>query len=511
MNALIRWRRLFSAAVAAIALVATSARAATPQDQSAASTIKQAGRHFADESGRVLILHGIAFTYKEHNSEQFSAEFDADDAEFLARNGLSLLRLAVFASGVMPGPGQFDAGYVDGVARIVDVAADAGLSVIVDFHQDVYANKYHGRGMPDWMGVDDGVPVSPNTGNLAANYFANPAVWRAFDNFWMNKSAPDGVPLQEHYARAWRYVAARFADHPGVLGFEIMNEPFPGTQWTTCASPAGCPAFDTLMLTEFSKRIGKAVTEVAPGKFVIYEPNVTFDFGADTYHGDIDVRPAAFSYHVYCLGLQFGTPPTGDAGCEDLGERPQFQYAAEHADAYHVPLILSEFGHFTAGQDEDVSGVIDRVANLAAEIGSSWTYWDYALGNPQGAKPYGSAEILKDLRKPPTEDNLVTERVNAVVRAYPRAVAGTPEDYAWDAATKTFTLDYTPVRAAGSGSFGAGSITEVFVPARQFPSGYAVAVTGASVDSAPGAQILRLALNEGADRVTLTITPPAVP
>ncbi|MFA5889826.1 MAG: cellulase family glycosylhydrolase [Actinomycetota bacterium] len=495
-------RRLLPAAAAVIALAATSGPAAGDPP-----AIGQAGRHFVDETGRTRILHGIAFTYKEHGSEEFSAEFDEDDAAFLAQNGLTLLRLAVFASGVMPAPGVFDPAYVDGIGDIVDVAAEAGLDVIVDFHQDVYANKYNGRGMPDWMGEDDGVPVSPDTGNLAANYFANPSVWRAFDNFWMNAPADDGVPLQEHFARAWRYVAEKFANHPGVMGFEIMNEPFPGSQWTTCASPAGCPAFDQLMLTEFSKRIGKAIAEAAPDKFVIYEPNVTFDFGADTYHGDIVVRPAAFSYHVYCLGLQFGTPPTGDLACEDLGERPQFRSAAKHADTYQVPLILSEFGHFTAGKDEDVSGVIDRVANLAAEIGSSWTYWDYAIGNPQGAKPYGSAEILKDLRRPPTEDNLMTERVDAIVRAYPRAVAGTPTHYAWDSATKTFTLEYTPARADGSGSFGAGSITEVFVPARRFPDGYSVEVTGASVVSAPGAQILKLALDEAADGVTLTITP----
>lgn len=500
------WKRVLSAVAAVVALVATSA-AADPADSGA---IGQAGRHFVDNEGRVRILHGIAFTYDEHNAGPFSAEFDNDDAEFLVANGLDLLRLAVFPSGVMPEPGSFSDSYVAGIEKVVDVATDAGMQVIVDFHQDVYSNKYNGRGMPDWMGQDDGVPASPNTGNLAANYFANPRVWRAYDNFWLNEpSAVDGVPLQEHYARAWRYVADRFKNHPGVLGFEIMNEPFPGTQWTTCATPAGCPAFDQLMLTEFSNRIAKAIAEVAPDKFVIYEPNVTFDFGANTYHGDLQARPAAFSYHVYCLGLQFGTPPMGDAGCEDLGERPQFRYAAAHADTYQVPLILSEFGHFTAGKDEKVGAIIDRVAGLADEIGSSWTYWDYAYGNPQADKPYGSAEILKDLRYPPSGDNLIADRVDAIVRAYPRAVAGTPTTYAWDSATKTFTLEYTPARADKLGSFPAGSISEIFVPDRQFPNGYDVTAIGATVVSDPGAQILELSLTAGADKVELKITPKA--
>ena len=48
----------------------------------------------------------------------------------------------------------------------------------------------------------------------------NPALQRAFDNFWANRPGPDGVPLQEHYATAMRAVAARFAHEPNVLGYE---------------------------------------------------------------------------------------------------------------------------------------------------------------------------------------------------------------------------------------------------------------------------------------------------
>ena len=73
---------------------------------------------------------------------------------------------------------------------------------------------------------DDGLP------NLRiafpAGYETNPAVQRAFENFWADKPGPGGVGLQERYAAAWAHVAKRFSGNPSVLGYEIMNEPFPG-------------------------------------------------------------------------------------------------------------------------------------------------------------------------------------------------------------------------------------------------------------------------------------------
>ncbi len=452
-------------------------------------------------------MHGVAFTTKEFSTQVFSATFDAEDAAFLAANGLDILRLAVFPSGVMPAPGTFDAAYVDHIAQIVDTAAAASINVVIDFHQDLYAIKYYGRGLPDWMGEDGDLPNMPSTG-FPGNYFTNVTMWRAWDNFWLNgPSSVDGVPLQEHYARAWRFVASRFKDHPGVLGFEIMNEPFPGTQWPTCASPFGCPVFDAL-LTRFSQRIARAISTAAPGKFVFYEPNVTFDFGANTWHGDPGVRPAAFSFHVYCLGMQFGTPPAGSELCGPLGERPQFGYADDHSRRYGVPLLLSEFGHFTAAPDEDTGPVIRRVAGFADEVMASWTYWDYARSNPQdGMVNYGSESLIKDLRRPPEGDNLIASRVDEVVRAYPRAIAGTPLGWTWDPDLREFSLEYSTVRADGTGAFGAGSVTEIVVPARQFPSGYVVDVRGARVVSAPGAQLLRLALSPGAGNVSVVVRP----
>ena len=70
-------------------------------------------------------------------------------------------------------------------------------------------------------------------------YLTNPALQRAFDNFWLNKPGPDGVPLQTHYAEAVHAVAASVHDEDYVLGYDTFNEPWPGADLRRRASRRG--------------------------------------------------------------------------------------------------------------------------------------------------------------------------------------------------------------------------------------------------------------------------------
>jgi hypothetical protein len=47
----------------------------------------------------------------------------------------------------------------------------------------------------------------------------------------------------------------------------------------------------------------------------------------------------------------------------------------------------------------------------------------------------------------------------------------------------------------------------VYVPARQYPTGYGVTAKGAAIVSGPGAQTLELETCPGAMAVTVTVTP----
>ena len=75
---------------------------------------------------------------------------------------------------------------------------------------------------------DDGLPNQPDLG-FPGNYLAMPAVQHAFEHFWSDSPGPGGVGLQERYTAAWAHVASRFASNAHVLGYDLFNEPWPGS------------------------------------------------------------------------------------------------------------------------------------------------------------------------------------------------------------------------------------------------------------------------------------------
>src|SRR5206468_2013299 len=94
---------------------------------------------------------------------------------------------------------------------------------------------------------DDGLPNQPQNG-FPGNYLAMPALQHAFDHFWANDPGPGGVGLQDRYAAAWRHVAERFAGNRYVLGYDLLNEPWPGSTWQECSTS------DDLVMSNADKR-----------------------------------------------------------------------------------------------------------------------------------------------------------------------------------------------------------------------------------------------------------------
>jgi glycosyl hydrolase family 5 len=111
-----------------------------------------------------------------------------------------------------------------------------------------------------------------------------------------------------------------------------------------------------------------------------------------------------------------------------------------------------------------------------------------------------------DPKKPPSSDNLKTSTLDVLSRPYPRLIAGTPDSWAFDPDTHQFTFGYDPrQRVDGSGPFGFGVQSEVVIPPRQYPHGYAADVRGGAIVSRPGATILRIAACSSSDVVFLTV------
>jgi endoglycosylceramidase len=95
--------------------------------------------------------------------------------------------------------------------------------------------------------------------------------------------------------------------------------------------------------------------------------------------------------------------------------------------------------------------------------------------------------------------------LDALAVPHPDLVSGTPDSYGYDTSTSVFSLTYSTERASGTGAFSAGSVTSVSVPSVQYPSGYAVTVSGGTVVSTGG--VLEVASCSGATSVTVTVSP----
>jgi len=199
------------ATVAACLALAAPAAAAGP-----APPLGHQGRWITDAHGRVVFIHGVNMVYKRPPYYPKAIGFGADDARFLRRHGFNGVRLGVIYKGVEPKPGRYDDDYLDHIATTERVLDRNQIFSQIDFHQDLYNEKFQGEGWPDWAVQDDGLP-NPRNG-FPNNYFSNPALIRAFDHFWLNDSGPGGIGLLRRYADAWRHVARRFRESDRILG-----------------------------------------------------------------------------------------------------------------------------------------------------------------------------------------------------------------------------------------------------------------------------------------------------
>jgi endoglycosylceramidase len=490
---------LFGLLLMLLAGVTAGTAAATP-----VTPLGHAGRWITDGHGRVVILRGWNMVYKVRSYRPEDAGFGDDDARFLAENGFNTVRLGVIYKGLEPTPGLYEDPYLESIARTESILASHGIFSLLDFHQDMYNERFQGEGFPDWAVVGDAatLPAEPRAG-FPANYLEMPALNRAYDHFWLNDLAADGRALQDAYAAAWRHVAGRFRDNPHVLGYNLFNEPWPGSQYPSCTSNVGCPVFDQQFLQPFSERVIAAIRQADPNTLAWYAPLLTFDFGADTSHGDTGDAHAGFAYNMYCLaelGNAVGDlgPSTGP-GC-DAGYGLTLDNAEQQSLETGDALLMTEFA---ATDDLEI---IKRVVELADERMIGWQQWHYCgCDDPTTTGP-GVQSLVGDASQPPTGENVNVEKLRVSSRPYPQAVAGTPQSFGFDYDTKEFHLDYSTARADGSGNFPAGSQTEVFVPRLHYPDGYAVDVQGAQVTSAPGASVLTLE-SCGTGPVTVGVRP----
>ena len=502
------------AVLGVLALLGVLIAPAAPAAPAEGKALTQKGRWLVDAQGRVVVLHGVNQVSKLKADGYLPSRvgFGADDVDAIADMGFNTVRTGFHHAGLAPSPGTYSAAYLADLKGTVDLLTDRGIHVLVDYHQDMYNERYQGNGMADWATVDSvpGPATAVPSCNLGfpGNMFACPPLWEAYDRFFgvsgrTPEVGPRGKTLQAELAEAWVAVVQVLKDDPLVFGYDIYNEPHPGSQVLTCLNPNGCPPGADTALTAFSRLMATEIRKVDPKTVVYYEPYApSFNPGFPTTHGDLGPGPTGFSFHNYACPSSVSPavlPAAVTDQCALLGEEKVFALANEQADKYDDHPLLTEFG----ASDDLVT--IDRLADQADAAMIGWQYWAWWNADPCCERP--NEGMIDDPANPPTPEHLDQPKLDVLVRPYPRVVAGVPTSWAWDETAKRFTLAYGTGRLGG-GAFAGGGETEVWVPKRHFPAGYRVVdLSGATVVSPPGAESLRLRTSPGAAAVSLAVVP----
>ena len=260
-----------------------------------------------------------------------------------------------------------------------------------------------------------------------------------------------------------------------MIGFELFNEPGWGTQ--------SLDAFEATTLTTFYSVMAARLRKAAPRTLVLFDATGPDAGIVHTSVGRPDGDGLVFAPHYYQLGALGGTSGNADKVRLDL------QGWQSYANQWKVPVLLGEFGIENAAAH--TAAYLTAHFDALDALGMSGTQWEYSV-----SKEVWNAEDLGLVRADGTEESTV----QALVRAYPRAVAGDAITFAYDAATRGFTLGYAP----GAGTGGA-DVTEVAAPARLYPRGYDVKITGGCADASQAGRLL-LRADPGAAKVDVTVT-----
>jgi len=467
-----------AAALVMATVVASTGGAARAAAPALPSPIGHQGRWLTDADGRVLLPHGVNLVAKVDGETPTEMGFGEDDAAWLAEHGFDVVRLGLTAGSVMPSPGVIDTAYLSSFRDTIDTLTDHGLLVLVDLHQDGWGPSLGDDGFPEWMTITHGATDTNTTFPLY--YITNPAIQAAFDSFWNDEVGPGGVSLQARVGEIFDALAGMVGDNPGVLGYDLLNEPWPGTVWAPCATdPAGCPEQDAA-LDAYNGRMTDAIRRVDAERLVFGEPYVLFNFGAAPTNIGVpgDDPNGGMSYHLY------PADPTFEPAVQD--------FAIGWADGTCGALLNTEWG-----ATNDVVA-LDRLADELDGSLVPWIFWAYNENVVHAmTQPIGPATVNQPV-------------VDALVRPHPRAVTGTPLSQQYDDASAVLRFVASTDRVDG-GSFPAGTASEFQVATTTYPGGYQVRVEGGAVTSAPNASLLTVVADEDAEQFAVTVWPAGAP
>ncbi|MCL3997077.1 cellulase family glycosylhydrolase [Streptomyces lavenduligriseus] len=374
-----------------------------------------------DGQGRVLTLRGWNIEDKTHRGEQALSAITERHLRDLRAQGFNFARLLVFWDDLEPRPGRYSEGYLRRIERVLDWAERQDVRVVLDAHQDVFGPAFGHRGIPEWATRTDGLPFTPHPDDWFAEYF-EPAVQRAFTHLYEDDD------LRRAQAGMWRTLATRFAGHPAVLGYDLINEPMgeprPGEDL-----PAAARRIEREQLTPMYNRLADAVRPADRDAWLFVEPTPVVGEGVPTGLGRVRDPRVVYAPHFYDTAMEAGADYDPGAGWIEAYERAVTAYPRR----YRVPVVVGEWGPPDSSLPRMNRFYRDAMASLG-RYASGWAGYVWCYGGGYCALDgTGAFRVNKEL----------------TVEPYAEAVAGTVRSAAHDSGAGVYRLVY---RAAPHGS-----------------------------------------------------------
>lgn len=416
--------------------------------------------YIADAQGRALQFHGG--NHKTTDPDSLTDELLAAASD----RGIDHIRLAFFWDALEPTEGTFDEAYLDKIIAAMDRAQAHGLLVILDMHQDVYGPAFGSRGIPTWATRTDGEPFVPQSVWLL-NYL-QAAVQNAFEHLYEDSD------IRAWQIRAWTHVVERSKNHPALLGYDLLNEPFgkfrAGEDFFTAAARV-----EREQLTPMYQRLTDAIAAIDPAHWVFIEPPNLASIGIPTSLGQVNGPRVALYPHMYDAGIETATyTPGGEVQYDptffDRWANAISTYTAQHP----LPMLIGEWGVAHPERPGMDLFIADSLRTLD-RVSSGWSVFNWCNGD--GYCPIDAAYNDR-------------AGINQIFQPYARAVAGAPMWSSWDPATSTLFVQYSDNSANGA--------TDIFIPeSRSYPSGWKLETSDVSAtqsfDSATGVASVTIA------------------
>jgi endoglycosylceramidase len=407
--------------------------------------LRVSGRRFVDSQGRVVILRGINLA-GDAKVPPFNPLDNPSDLDRLLPLGFNVVRLVFIWEAFESSPGTYDQAYLARMRWIAEHCWARGLFVIVDLHQDGFARNLargSGDGFPLWAASPLARTTTPNNGPDCKDWPVRMATDLGMHQSWSQFYA-DKHGVRSRYLAMLRAIAPTFRQVPGVIGYDLINEPW-GQEPTEIAP-----------LYEDAARVIRAQD---PSAILFVEGHVTTNAGIPTTLPRPGFDNFAYAPHYYMPSTILRKNWLGGVAPIDRAFANMSGKAAE----WNVPLFVGEFG--APAEAKRVEGYIDAIYDRLDSATASGAQWNYTPHWDPVTKDGWNGEDFTVL------DPQGRLRPNYRLRPYPRTIAGEPIRFGFLDGLSTpgrnfFELTWNNQPDRGE--------TEIFLPADLFPRGSAL-------------------------------------